>query len=223
MDYTFRFGELLAYTDVLLAGAWLTVRLSAAAMVLGLLVAVVCALGKTWGPRPVRWLVQAYIEVIRNTPFLVQIFLVFFGLPSLGLRLSPDTAALLAMVVNVGAYATEILRAGIESIHKGQIEAGLALGLKPLQVFRYVVLKPALRTVYPALTSQFILLMLGSSVVSAISAEELTSVANNIQSQTFRAFEVYIVVTVMYLGLALAFSGLFAAIRRAAFGYADRR
>lgn len=223
MDYTFRFGELLAYTDVLLAGAWLTVRLSAGAMVLGLLVAILCALGKTWGPRPVRWIIQTYIEVIRNTPFLVQIFLIFFGLPSLGLRLSPNTAALLAMVVNVGAYATEILRAGIESIHKGQIEAGLALGLKPLQVFRYVVLKPALHTVYPALTSQFILLMLGSSVVSAISAEELTSVANNIQSQTFRAFEVYIVVTVMYLGLALAFSGLFAAIRRAAFGYADRR
>lgn len=223
MEYSFQFGPVFEQTDALLAGAWLTIRLSIGAMVLGLVVAILCALGKTSGPRPVRWLVNLYVEVVRNTPFLVQIFLVFFGLPAVGLRLSPDMAALFAMVINVGAYATEIIRAGIESIHKGQIEAGLALGLKRLQVFRYVVLKPALRTVYPALTSQFILLMLGSSVVSAISAEELTSIANNIQSQTFRSFEVYIVVTVIYLVLALAFSAAFAAIQRVAFGYADRR
>nr|WP_286209164.1 amino acid ABC transporter permease [Azospirillum sp. A1-3] len=208
----------------MLDGAWLTVRLSFGAMAIGLVIAIVCALGKTSGPKPVRWLINAYIEVIRNTPFLVQIFLIFFGLPSIGLRLSPDVAALIAMVVNVGAYATEIIRAGIESIHKGQIEAGLALGLRPLQVFRYVVLKPALRTVYPALTSQFILLMLSSSVVSAISADELTSVANNIQSQTFRSFEIYIVVTGIYLVLALMFSALFAGIYRLAFAYTvDRR
>ena len=99
------------------------------------------------------------------------------------------------MVVNVGAYATEIVRAGIESISRGQIEAGLALGLRPLQVFRYVVLFPALSTVYPALTSQFILLMLSSSVVSTISAQELTATANDLQARTFRSFEIYIVVT----------------------------
>nr|WP_301311864.1 amino acid ABC transporter permease [Azospirillum lipoferum] len=208
----------------MLAGAWLTVRLSFGAMAIGLVIAILCALGKTSGPKPVRWLINAYIEVIRNTPFLVQIFLIFFGLPTVGLRLSPDMAALIAMVVNVGAYATEIIRAGIESIHKGQIEAGLALGLRPLQVFRHVILKPALRTVYPALTSQFILLMLSSSVVSAISADELTSVANNIQSQTFRSFEIYIVVTGIYLVLALMFSALFAGIYRLAFAYTvDRR
>nr|WP_255543060.1 amino acid ABC transporter permease [Azospirillum sp. INR13] len=209
---------------MLLGGAWLTIKLSFGAMAIGLVVAILCALGKTSGPKPVRWLINAYIEVIRNTPFLVQIFLIFFGLPTIGLRLSPDVAALIAMVVNVGAYATEIIRAGIESIHKGQIEAGLALGLRPLQVFRYIVLKPALRTVYPALTSQFILLMLSSSIVSAISADELTSVANNIQSQTFRSFEIYIVVTGIYLVLALMFSALFAGIYRLAFAYSvDRR
>ncbi len=223
MGYDFQFAVLLGHVDALLAGAWLTIRLSALAMVLGLIVAVICALGRTSGPAWARWLVAAYVEIIRNTPFLVQIFLIFFGLPAIGLRLSPNAAALTAMVVNVGAYATEIIRAGIESIHKGQIEAGLALGLKPLQVFRYVVLKPALRTVYPALTSQFILLMLSSSVVSAISAEELTSIANNIQSQTFRAFEVYIVVTIAYLALSMAFSAVFGAIYRSVFAYADRR
>jgi polar amino acid transport system permease protein len=223
MGYDFQFGVLLDYKGALLDGAWLTVRLSAMAMVLGLIVAVVCALGRTSGPKWVQWPISAYVEIIRNTPFLVQIFLIFFGLPAIGLRFSPNAAALTAMVVNVGAYATEIIRAGIESIHRGQIEAGLALGLKPLQVFRYVILKPALRTVYPALTSQFILLMLSSSVVSAISAEELTSIANNIQSQTFRAFEVYIVVTVAYLLLSMAFSAVFGMIYRSVFAYADRR
>ncbi|CAO3440282.1 amino acid ABC transporter permease [Azospirillum endophyticum] len=224
MTYDFQFDAVFASWDYLLDGAWLTIRLSVGAMAIGLVVAILCALGKTSGPKPVRWLINAYIEVIRNTPFLVQIFLIFFGLPTVGLRLSPDVAAMIAMVVNVGAYATEIIRAGIESIHKGQIEAGLALGLRPLQVFRHIVLKPALRTVYPALTSQFILLMLSSSVVSAISADELTSVANNIQSQTFRSFEIYIVVTGIYLVLALMFSALFAGIYRLAFAYTvDRR
>lgn len=223
MTYSLRFGPVLeAYRD-LLSGAWLTLQLSASAMFLGLLVAIVGAWAKTSGPRPARIIVDIYIEVIRNTPFLVQIFFVFFGLPALGIRLSPNAAALLSLVVNVGAYATEILRAGIQSIHRGQVEAGLALGFRPLQVFRHIILKPALRTVYPALTSQFILLMLTSSVVSAISADDLTSVANNIQSLTFTSFEVYLVVTLMYLAMSLAFSALFASIYRAAFAYPDRR
>ena len=223
MEYQFQFDDVFASWEDLLDGAWMTIQLSGTAMLIGLAVAVVCAMAKTSGPRPLRWLVNAYVEIIRNTPFLVQIFLIFFGLPSLGLRLSPWQAALIAMVVNVGAYATEIIRAGIESILKGQVEAGMALGLSKFQIFRYVILIPALRAVYPALTSQFILLMLTSSVVSAISAEELTSVANDIQSQTFRSFEIYIVVTVMYLVMSLMFSALFTGIYRALFAYADRR
>jgi polar amino acid transport system permease protein len=223
LEYQFQFGDVFASWEDLLDGAWMTIQLSGSAMLIGLAVAVVCAMAKTSGPRPLRWLVNAYVEIIRNTPFLVQIFLIFFGLPSLGLRLSPWQAALIAMVVNVGAYATEIIRAGIESILKGQVEAGMALGLSKFQIFRYVILIPALRAVYPALTSQFILLMLTSSVVSAISAEELTSVANDIQSQTFRSFEIYIVVTVMYLVMSLMFSALFTGIYRALFAYADRR
>ncbi len=189
------------------------------AMLFGLIVAVVCAWGKTGGPAPLRWLINAYIELIRNTPFLVQLFFFFFGLPALGLRWSSHTAALVAMVVNLGAYATEIIRAGIESIPRGQIEAGLALNLKAHKIFRHVILVPALRTVYPALTSQFILLMLSSAVVSAISADDLTSVAANLQSQTFRSFEIYIVVTVIYLSLALAFSALFRVIYRRTLDY----
>ena len=141
----------------------------------------------------------------------------------MGVRWSPYTAALTAMVVNLGAYATEIIRAGIESIPKGQIEAGLALNLKRWEIFRFVIIKPALKAIYPALTSQFILLMLSSAVVSVISADDLTSVAATLQSQTFRSFEIYIVVTVIYLGLSLAFSALFKLIYQHTLNYPDRK
>jgi polar amino acid transport system permease protein len=187
------------------------------------MLAIVCAWGKTGGPAPLRWIINAYIELIRNTPFLVQLFFFFFALPALGLRWSAHTAALTAMVINLGAYATEIIRAGIESIPKGQIEAGLALNLKPHEIFRFVILKPALRAIYPALSSQFILLMLSSAVVSAISADDLTSVAANLQSQTFRSFEIYIVVSAIYLLLSLGFSLLFRIAYQRWLNYPERR
>lgn len=223
MTYRLEFGDVFAAWPLFLRGTWITIQLSATATLLGLVVAILCAWGKTAGPKPIRVAVGAYIEIIRNTPFLVQLFFFFFALPAVGLRWSPHTAALTAMVVNLGAYAAEIIRAGIESIPKGQIEAGLALSLKPHQVFRLVVLKPALRAIFPALSSQFILLMLSSSVVSVISADDLTSVAANLQSQTFRSFEIYIVVTAIYLALALAFSAAFRLIQRRALSYPDRR
>lgn len=223
MKYQFQFADVFAAWPLLLQGTWITIQLSLSAMLLGLAVAIVCAWAKTSGPAPLRWPVNAYIEVIRNTPFLVQLFFFFFALPALGLRWSAHTAALTAMVVNLGAYATEIIRAGIESIPRGQIEAGLALNLKRHQIFRFVILKPALKAIYPALTSQFILLMLSSAVVSAISADDLTSVAANLQSQTFRSFEIYIVVAIIYLALALAFSALFRLVYQWALNYPDRR
>ncbi|TMV52563.1 amino acid ABC transporter permease, partial [Thioclava sp. BHET1] len=163
--YHFNFAPVFENSGLLLYGAWLTVRLSFGAMVLGLLVSVLGAAARTSKIRVLEWIVGAYVEVIRNTPFLVQIFFIYFGLPAIGVSLDPNTAALLALVVNVGAYGTEIARAGIESVPHGQIEAGRALGLGPVKIFLYIVLKPALRTVYPAMTSQFIYLMLTSSVV----------------------------------------------------------
>ncbi|MDX3924394.1 MAG: amino acid ABC transporter permease [Shinella sp.] len=217
--YDFNFAPVFQSFDQLLVGAALTIQLSCAAMLVGLVVSIVCAWGKTSGPAPLRWLIDAYIEIIRNTPFLVQIFFIFFGLPALGLRLSPNQAALLALVVNFGAYGTEIIRAGIESVQKGQVEAGTALGLSKLQIFRYVILKPALRTVFPALTSQFIYLMLTSSVVSVISADDLAAAGNDLQSQTFASFEVYITITLMYLAMSTGFSAIFSVIERMAFKY----
>ena len=171
----------------------------------GLILAVICAYQSSAGSRPVRRAIKLYVEVIRNTPFLVQIFIFYFSLPAVGIRLDANTAAMLAMTINLGAYASEIVRSGIEAIPRGQVEAGRALGLRPLQIFRLIILFPALKTVYPALASQFILLMLGSSVVSTISAVELTAITNSLQSTTFRSFEFYFVATGMYLVMALGF------------------
>src|SRR4029079_16480926 len=142
------------------------------------------------------------------------LLLIYLGLPSIGIRLLPGQAALLAMIVNVGAYATEIVRAGIEAVPVQRVEAGRSLGLSRWQVFRFIVLIPALRAVFPALGSQFILIMLASSVVSVISAEELTAVTDMIVARTFRSFEFYFVATGMYLVMSFAFQAVFAVIDR---------
>jgi polar amino acid transport system permease protein len=214
VDYVFQFSAVEREFDQLLVGAWLTIRLSAGAMVLGLMVGVACAVARQSRFAPLRGAVQAYVEAVRNTPFLVQLLLVYLGLPSIGIRLLPVQAALLAMVVNVGAYATEIVRAGIESVPRHQIEAARALGLEPRQVLRFVVLVPALRAVFPALASQFILIMLASSVVSVISAEELTAVTDMIVARNFRSFEFYLTSTALYLAMAFGFQAIFAMIDR---------
>ena len=214
---TLEFSTVWAAFDQLLAGAGLTLRLTAEAICLGMIVAIACAWVKTGGPRWLRPPVTCYIEAIRNTPFLLQLYFLFFGLPSIGIRLAPNDAALLTMVVNLGAYAAEIVRAGIEAIQIGQIEAGRALGLRPWLIFRHIVIIPALQTVFPALSSQFILVVLGSSVISTISAEELTAIANNLQSQSFRPFEIYFVVGGIYIAMALGFQAIFAVVQRALF------
>lgn len=209
---TLSFAWLSSATDQLLAGAWMTIFLSLQTIVLGSLIAIVGAWAKTSGPK---WLGAAfgvYVEVIRNTPFLLQLFFFYFGLPSIGIYLSPTTTALLAMVVNLGAYATEIIRAGIESVPGGQIEAGSALGFGPLHVFLLIVLLPALQVIYPPLASQFTMVLLGSSLASAISANELTGVANSLASANFRTLEVYFVVTLIYLVIVFVFRGIFAVI-----------
>jgi polar amino acid transport system permease protein len=217
VDYVFQFDFIWQSRDELLRGALLTLQLSAETMLFGLLLGVAGAWAKTSRVRLLRGIVQFYVELIRNTPFLVQLLLIYLGLPRLGLRFSPNGAALLAMVVNLGAYATEIVRAGIEAVPHGQIEAGRALGLRPWPIFRHIVIMPALQIVFPALASQFILVVLGSSVISTISAEELTAIANNLQSQSFRPFEIYFVVGGIYIGMALGFQAIFFLLQHALF------
>ncbi len=218
MNYVFQFNIVWEHFPELLDGAWLTIQLSAEAMVARALPRHHLRLRPVGGAEAgALAVIQAYVELIRNTPFLVQIFIIYFSLPVIGLRLTANSAALLAMTVNLGAYASEIIRAGIEAIPRGQVEAARALGLKRLQIFRFVIIFPALKTVYPALSSQFILLMLSSSVVSTISAVELTAITNSLQSTTFRSFEFYFVATGLYFVMALGFRGALSAIYWAVF------
>jgi polar amino acid transport system permease protein len=198
------FQAVLVDWPLLLRGVAATIALTAVSAVVGLLVGVLCGWARTWGPRALGLAVAAYVELVRNTPFIVQLFFIFFGLPSLGVRLSPEAASVLAMVVNLGAYAAEIVRAGIEATPRGQIEAGLSLALSRTQVFARIVLPPALARVWPAMVSQIIIVMLGSAVCGQIAAQELSYFANLIQSRNFRAFEAYIVAALLYLVLAIS-------------------
>ena len=212
MNYSLQFRDVFAAWEYLLEGLVLTLELSLVTMVVGLIIGLAGAAGRVYGPKWVSGPVAVYVEAIRNTPLIVQLFLIFFGLPSAGLKFDADTAAMVALSINLGAYTIEIVRAGLEAIPRSQIEAGQSLGLSNVQIFRYVIIFPALRLMFPALASQFILLMLATSVVSQISAQDLFHTASIVQSRTFRDFEVYIVVAAVYLALALVFRLLFAGL-----------
>jgi polar amino acid transport system permease protein len=201
---TLDFAAVLGQWPLLLKGAAWTVGLTAVSAFLGMALGVACAWARTWGPRPLAWLATAYVELIRNTPFIVQLFFIYFGLPAAGVKMSPELASVVAMVVNLGAYAGEIVRAGVEATPKGQVEAALSLAMTRAQVFLRVVLPPSLARVWPAMVSQIIIVMLGSAVCGQIAAQELSYMANLIHSRNFRAFEAIIIATLMYLVLAVA-------------------
>jgi polar amino acid transport system permease protein len=214
MTYQFDFIPVLDNADLLLQGALFTLSLTAAGTLLGVGLGIIGAVLRAWRIKPFDRLFGLYVELIRNTPFIVQLFFIFFGLPALGVRMSEWEAAVLAMVINLGAYSTEIIRAGIQAIPAGQLEAAAALAMNRFESFRYVVLRPALAKVWPALSSQIIIVMLGSAVCSQISTEELSFAANFIQSRNFRAFETYLVTTLLYLAMAILIRQLLAWIGR---------
>lgn len=212
------FSALWPYWPELLSGLWVTIQLTLMATVGGVALGILGAALRSGRPSVLSRLWGVYVELIRNTPFVVQLFFIVFGLPNLGVKLTAGEAALLAMLINLGAYSTEIIRAGIQVTPRGQWEAGRVLGLSRTQTFIQVVLPPSLKRIYPALVSQCIIVMLGSSVVSQVSHEELTFAANLIQSRTFLSFEVYLVTTLMYLALSIAMRQLLLAAGRKWFG-----
>jgi polar amino acid transport system permease protein len=222
MNYQFDFGAVFERAPELLWATLGTFGLAFAGMALALVIGVLGVIGRTSPSTIVRAPVIAFVEIVRNTPFLVQIFYIYFALPLMGIRLNPTATAIIALGINGGAYAIEIIRGGVESIGKGQVEAGYALGLHKADVFRLIVLKPALRAIYPSLTSQFIMLTLTTSVCTSIAAYELTSAAQRIESDTFRSFEVYFLVTGIYLVISTVMMGIFGLISRRYFSYPTR-
>src|SRR5471030_1784343 len=212
MNYKIDFGPVIDGLPSLLGGCLGTLGLALAGMALAVVIGVGGVALRQSRRRVLRWPVMGFVELVRNTPFLVQIYFIFFALPLAGILLNPTPTAIIALGINGGAYAIEIIRGGVQSIGKGQIEAGLALNLNRMQVFRLIVLKPALRAIYPSLASQFILLTLTTSIASAVAAYELTSVSQRIENESFRSFEVYSVVTLLYLAMSWLMMNLLSAI-----------
>jgi polar amino acid transport system permease protein len=204
MTYHFDFSFIVEYWPDFLKGIWLTVRMTLMATIPGFFAGVLLAVGRIYGSPAVAKAVKIYVEIIRNTPLVLQVFWLFFGLAAIGIHMPALVAAVISLVINVSAYTAEIMRAGFEAIPKEQLEAASCLALTKRQVIWHVEIPQAVEKMYPALVSQFVLMMLATSIMSQISADELTGVADLIQSFTFRGFEAYIVVAVLYLLLVSA-------------------
>lgn len=217
MSYQLDFASLTPYLPEFVAGVWTTIELTLISTLGGLTLGTFCAQGRISNEAWLRRTCACYIEVVRNTPFIVQLFFIFFGLPALGLKMTAWQAGMIAMIINLGAYSAEIIRAGIDAAPKGQWEAGKTLGLTRRQIFMHIILPPAYQRVYPALVSQSIIVMLGSAVVSQISVEELTFAANFVQSRSFLSFESYMLAAVIYLVLAILMRQAFGLLKRIAF------
>lgn len=217
MNYQFDFSFLATHWQDILDGVWLTLRMSVATIIFGFLLGTTLAIVRTQGPVVAQRGVTWYVDLIRNTPLVIQAFWLFFGLAAMQIRIPAMAAAVIALVINVSAYTAEIVRSGMESIPKGQVEAANCLALSRWQVLRLIVLPQAVERMYPALMSQFVLMMLATSIMSQISAEELTAVGYRIQSETFRGFEVYIVIAVIYLALSMLLRLSMAAVGSVAF------
>jgi len=195
---TINFGAVLPYLPVMLKGLWISIEVTVLSFFIGSAAGILVYLGRRSRLAPLRWLAHAFVEVFRNTPLLVQLYLIYFGLPQVGINLDPFWSTLAGMTLNNAAYTSEIFRAGIESVPAGLVEAAGALGLRSMQTFRYVVLKPAVRNVLPALTNQFIVLFLFSAVGSVISLNELTSALADLNQRTLRTLEIFTLGGLLY-------------------------
>jgi polar amino acid transport system permease protein len=146
---------------------------------------------------------SVYVELIRNTPALVQIFLIYFGLPQFGISLPPIVAGIIALTINNSAYISEIVRAGIQVVHKGQTEASHSIGLTESQTFLFVIFPQALRNIFPSMTNQFVMIIFGTTLLSTLDVRELTQRASILNSETFRTMEIFVFVTLMYYGISI--------------------
>lgn len=217
MEYVFHFEVPLRNLPYLLSGAWLTMQITLVSILAGLVLGTGGAVAYSSRFRPLRFVVQAYVELIRNTPFLVQLYFIYFALPSLGIQVNALVSGLIALTVNAGAYCTEIIRAGMDTVSSGQIQAGMSLGMTRGQILRKIILPQAFRVIYAPLGNQVIQTLLGSSVISQISAQELTYYGALLESRTFRSFEIFGVVAIIYLCLSQVTDLIFKAVGRVLF------
>jgi len=217
MSYTLQFGQIWPYLPSLLAGAWLSLQIAFVAFCGGLLIGTAGATALSFGAGPLRRLVRGYVTFFTNTPQLVQIYFLYFALPDAGILLSSYAAVLIGMTLNAGAYLTDIQRAGFESVRVSEMEAAEVLGFSRMQQIGYVILPHVARVLFPPLSNQYIIMTLGTSMAAIFGVEELTGRAFNINSQTFRAIEVFSVTAALYVVITLAATVVLGLIGRFAF------
>ncbi len=207
--YHFNWQPVFQNFDLLWNGLLLALEISILSLALGMIIGLIGAFGRAYGPGPLRLLIAAYMEFVRNIPLLLIIYFVFFAFPLLGVSILDNFwSFIFALAIYAGAYLIEIFRAGIESIHKGYIEAGKAIGLTPIQRARYVIIPLMFRIVLPSLGNTLISLFKDTSLASAISVAELTYGAIRINVNTWRVIEVYTVVALMYLATSYLIASL---------------
>ena len=203
MNYTFQFGEVLKHLPQLLQGAVVTLEIAFVSFWVGSIIGAFGAMGKVYGGKSVRTIVKSYVLFFTNTPALIQIFVLYYALPDYGIVMSPLVASLIGITLNSGAYLTEIMRAGVISVRRTEIEAADALGMSGFQSFRYVILPHIARTIYAPLSSFFIWLLLGSSIAGLFGVQELTGTAIDVGATTFRTIEVFLVAGGIYVCLTI--------------------
>jgi polar amino acid transport system permease protein len=215
--YVFQFRPIFQDLPMLLDGALTTLHISILTLFFSFVLGTAGALCRMsrvrWLHGPATW----YVEFIRNTPLLVQLFFIYFGLSQVDIQVPNYVAGLIGLVVNNSAYLTEIIRTGIQAVHKGQFEAGLSLGLSYPQLMRRVVFPQAFRVIYPPLCNQFVGIILWSSLVSTIAVEDLAMRGKQLASTTFRSFETYVVLTLIYVVMTLTVSGALKLVGRRLF------
>lgn len=217
MDYTFQFTPVFEELPYLLGGAWVTLQIAFITFWCGAFIGIFGAIAKVYGGNISRRVAHGYVVAITNTPALVQIFLLYYALPDAGILLGPMTAVLIGLTLNAGAYLTEILRAGVISVRRSEIEAAMTLGMSGLQILRYVMLPHIAKTIYAPLSNFFIWLVLGSSLAALFGVEELTGRAINISTANLRSIETFTVVAGIYVVLTVVASTSLALVGRYAF------
>jgi polar amino acid transport system permease protein len=217
MDYAFQFSEVFDELPYLLGGAAVTLQIAFVTFWAGAFVGIFGALAKVYGGPLSSRIANGYVVFFTNTPALVQIFLLYYALPDAGVLLSSMTAVLIGLTLNSGAYLTEILRAGVISVRRSEMEAATALGMSRLQLLRYVMLPHIAKTIYAPLSNFFIWLVLGSSLAALFGVEELTGRAINISTSNLRSIETFIVVAGIYIVITVIASSSLALVGRWAF------
>jgi polar amino acid transport system substrate-binding protein len=207
-------APLYSFLPLLLRGAGITIVLSVVSMALAMALGLVLAVTRFYNPPFVGGIATAYVEIYRGTPLLIQLFIIYYGLPNIGIALSPLAAAIIGLGMNYAAYEAEVYRAGIEAVPHGQVEAALSLGMPRALTFQTIIFPQAFRISLPAVTNDFIALFKDSSIVSVIAMVELTKTYGILAATTLRYFELGLVVAVLYFGMSYPLSILARRIER---------